>query len=326
MIKLFSITLFILFSLPALLPAAEHARKERFNLTLSEWVSGSDSWWEISDTVSSVSPPHSWKSRLDFNNNDSDITMIDGTFRYDQRVDVKLSYGSGKISKGSVRDRDWITVPSGNDYDRLVSESRESGGGDASIFEAGADILLTSLKKPVKLYLYLGYFYYEDNIKISNGIQTVTDNTYYDSSDPYWEFWGFYPVGTSYPALDSRYDFSWELLKLGLNGELKKSRLTLEAGGYYLHLYSYRGDGLWNLRPLTFTHESNDGYGLEAFLKASYDVAASVRVSLGYRYFLLKANNGLDTKYFADGAAVTTPLDAVESTREGPFVSLEMLF
>ncbi len=306
--------------------AAEPSGKMQLDVSVSEWLSISDSWWGISGNVSSVLPNHSWGSRLDFNNSDSNITVIGGKLRFDKRLAIKASYGAGDINKGSVRDRDWITVPGLNDYNRLVSESIEDGGGDTSIFEIGADILLTGLDSSSNIYLYLGYFFYEDYINITNGIQTVSDNTYFDASDTYWSNWGFNPVGSSYPALSSTYKFSWEFLKLGVNVQFEKERFAFEAGGNYLYLSSYKGDGFWNLRPLNFVHESDNGYGFDGSLKVSYRVYGSAWLSLGYRYFKLKAEDGLDTTYFSDGSVATALFDDAESERKGPVLYFDWSF
>ncbi|MBE9502610.1 MAG: hypothetical protein IME96_00360, partial [Proteobacteria bacterium] len=51
-----------------------------------------------------------------------------------------------------------------------------------------------------------------------------------------------------------------------------------------------------------------------------------IKLTAGYRYFSLKAENGKDTTYFGDGSFGTASLDTVEAERKGPYVSFEMSF
>lgn len=313
-----SIFIFLLILSPSRSHAAEAARSGRYTVSISEWFSISDSWWEISDPT--------FRSRLDFEETDSDITTFGGEIHFSKRFAVRASYGFGDIDDGRVvdSDRDGSNVQ--------FSESRSKGRGDTSIFELGGSFLATKRQNPFQLFLYLGYINYRDDIRITDGVQTLSDNI------------NVPPVGTVLTGLNSTYDFRWEFLKIGVEGELrKKGRFGLGGGAYYLYLDTYRGEAYWNLRagsnpgdfksqPPNFVHDADEGYGVDAFIAVSYNVSASAIISLGYRYFTLKAEDGTDTTYIVVSSspyivgAFTSSLDTVEAERKGPYVSFEMKF
>lgn len=299
--------------------AVEPLKKSQINLSQSEWFSTSDSWWEISGANDS------FRSRLEYDKNDAKITVIGGRLNLSNRFSINLSYGSGKMIKGKVTDSDWFTSQAqGLNNDKLI-ESKEDGIGTTSIFEFGGRFRFTKQKNHNKQYIYIGYFSYRDNIRIINGTQTLAD-------DRFCTLFGIAAgclgnAGDPIPGLNSTFDFEWEFLKIGIDGEVNKNNLGLEVDIYYLHLLNYTGKGFWNLRPLKFTLKSNEGSGLETNVAGTYRLSKSAKIKTGYRYFMLTAKNGTDRTYDLSGKLIgVADLDTVEAKRHGPYISLEVNF
>ena len=281
--------------------------KKRFGLHLSQWFSSSQSWWEISGS--------SFKSRLDFDETDADIIIVGADIAVTPGFTVRASYGSGDISDGKVTDSDWYL--SGVKF----SESRSKGTGDTSILEFGMSWRLTNPRNPARFCFYLGYMNYVDDLRITDGVQTLS------LLPP-----PFPQVGDAITGLDSTYEFRWELWKVGLEGNAVKGRWDFAYGAYYLGLNEYRGEAFWNLRtdlrsqPPNFVHDADEGYGLDAFLAVSYVITDRTVITGGYRYFSVKAVNGRDTTFFADNSVAVTPLDEVRAERRGPYASIRVRF
>lgn len=318
-----------LFMTPPSGQAAELIESERGKLWISEWFSTSDAHWEISD--SGIDPSIGFfevRSRLDFDDTDSNISMAGGVLKIDDYFSISASYGFGDIDEGTVVDSDWISVPADSVYNQQISESLSKGTGDTSLVELGAHIRLSRPRSDERVSWYLGYFMYEDEIRMTEGVQTVSDTTYV--SVP--------PAGTLFSDLNSTYDFRWEYLKFGIEWETSRKKRSGFAGGFhYLHLIEYRGEAFWNLRvgappdgfrsqPPNFIHKANSGSGYDAYLSVLFRISESSGITAGYRYFKIRAKNGTDTTFFADGSIATAALNTVEAERKGPYLSFEARF
>lgn len=312
---------------PSLLNAKEIEKKKRrpvsASIFTSEWLSSSNAWWEISGGTTS----DSWRSKLEYEKIDANITSLGGTLQLSPELFILASYGNGKIKKGKVTDSDWITSQAYGLTNLKFSESISDGRGDTTIIELGGSFRLTKPKDQRKLNFYMGYFYYDDDITMTNTLQTLADDSACQPvlGTPTPCSW-LYQKGDLIPGVNSTFDFQWEYLKIGVDGEIKKNKYGLYGGIYYLYLLDYTGKGFWNLRPFTFTHKADEGYGVEANVSASYNFNKSVKLISGYRYFQLKAEDGTDTTYSAGKFIGVASLDTVEAERKGPYFSLEMKF
>ena len=138
------------------------------------------------------------------------------------------------------------------------------------------------------------------------------------------------PFPPSQP-LNSTYDFSWNLLKVGASHQAKLANRLSYASTLSVYPYvDYRGEGYWNLRTGTagtdfraqapnFIQTSQTGYGYDASLGLAYELSEYMELLAGYRYFFLYAGNGIDTTYFANGSSVQSTLDWVTVTRHGAY-------
>jgi len=230
-----------------------------------------------------------------------------------------LQYVGGDIRDGECTDTDW------DEGYTPWSVSKNATDGDIKYWSIDLDILLYPYlgrpvswgigeKKPgnkTRFEAILGYFHYEYNLHIFNGVQTV-------------------PSTGPFSGLDSTYDFEWKGYKTGLRymyDFVKEPSDGLHAMGFkieysYLWGIDFNGEGYWNLRDLRFTQEADDGTGNDWVLGFFYNPLKNLQVQFGHRWLTVSAKNGYD---YRDGT-INAYLDAVDSKSKGWFFNLAYNF
>jgi opacity protein-like surface antigen len=338
-IKKISLFLFlILFQFPLIVFAWDINGREgdfaKINsaLGLQGWFSQADAKWQISfPYTTSAGIPGKIESRLDYKKIDSPLTIATAGGKVAPRFAFDMVYGYGSITGGRGTDTDRFLPSSGGGLE--FSQSTFRLDGDTRLW--GLNLYYNSRqfgdKRAGPWGLVLGFLHYEDNLRMTSAVQTVSAP--FDGTT-------FPPVGPfpSTQVLNSTYDFSWNLLKVGVVHQAVLAKGFSYSGTLSVYPYvDYHGEGFWNLRAGTssldfrlqspnFIQKSNKGYGYEASLGLAYELSENWELSAGYRYMYLYAGNGTDTLYFADGAAVQSTLDWVTVTRHGAYAQLLFKF
>ncbi len=297
------------------------------------WISQANAKWQISFPYTtqyanpgvSAGTPGKIESRLDYGKIDSPLYITTAGANIAPRFAFDVLFGYGSITGGRGTDTDRFLPSSGGGI--VFSQSKNALDGDVRLW--GIDFYYNTRrfgdKQAGPWGLVLGYLHYRDSLTMTNGLQTVPFN-FENRSQPAGPFSG----------LDSSYDFSWNLFKVGVirQAELAKG-LSYVCELFTYPYVDYQGEGFWNLRAGTnpsdfrsqspnFIQKSKNGYGYEASLGLGYEFSENVELLAGYRYFFLYARGGTDTTYFADGSEYTADLDWVTVTRHGAYA--EMLF
>jgi opacity protein-like surface antigen len=307
-------------------------------LGVQGWFTQANAKWQISfpyttqlaNSGISAGTPGKIESRLDYEKIDSPMVIVTAGGNVAPGFAFDVVYGYGSITGGHGTDTDRFLPSSGGGLD--FSQSTNRLDGDVQLWGINFYYNTRRLDKEAGPWGFvLGFLHYGDNLQMTNGIQTVS--VPFDGST-------FPPVGPfpSNQVLNSTYDFSWNLLKVGVSRqpELGKGFAYTAALSAYPYV-DYRGEGYWNLRAGTdpsdfrlqspnFIQKSNKGYGYEASLGLIYALSENVEMLAGYRYMYLYAGNGTDTIYFADGATVQSTLDWVTVTRHGAYTELLFKF
>jgi opacity protein-like surface antigen len=301
-------------------------------LGVQGWFSQADAKWQISfPYTTTAGVPGKIESRLDYRKIDSPLIIASAGGNVAPRFAFDVVYGYGSITGGRGTDTDRFLQSSGGGLE--FSRSTNSLDGDVRLW--GINFYYNTKRFADKQAgpwgLVLGFLHYEDNLRMTNAVQTVS--VPFDGT--------IFPVLGPFPpsqVLDSTYDFSWNLLKAGVVHHAELARGLSYTGTLSVFPYvDYEGDGYWNLRAGTnpsdfrlqspnFIQKSKKGYGYEASLGLGYDVSENVELSAGYRYMYLYAGNGTDTVYFANGSAVQSTLDWVTVTRHGAYAELLFRF
>jgi opacity protein-like surface antigen len=299
-------------------------------LGVQGWFSQADAKWQISfPYTTSAGVPGKIESRLDYRKIDSPLVIATAGGNIAPRFAFDVVYGYGSISGGRGTDTDRFLPSSGGGTE--FSQSTNSLEGDVRLWGINVyyDTKRYADKQAGPWGIVLGFLHYKDSLRMTNAVQTVSVS--FDGTN-------FPPVGPFSPnqVLDSTYDFSWNLLKTGVVHQAELAKGFSYSGTLSVYPYvDYQGEGYWNLRAGTnpsdfrtqspnFIQKSKKGYGYEASLGLSYELADTVELLAGYRYFFLYAHGGTDITYFANGFEYASDLDWVSVTRHGAYA--EMLF
>jgi len=301
-------------------------------LGVQGWFSHADAKWQISfPYTNTAGVPGKIESRLDFKKIDAPLIIGTAGGNVAPHFAFDVVYGHGSITGGHGIDTDRFLPASGGGLD--FSQSTNSLDGDVRLWGINFyyDAKRFADKQAGPWGFVLGFLHYEDKLHMTNAAQTVS--VPFDGLTPP-------PVGPFPPdlVLNSTYDFSWSLLKVGVARQAELGQGFSYTGMLSIFPYvDYRGEGFWNLRippapsPFraespNFIQKSNKGYGYEASLGLIYAFSANMELQAGYRYMYLYAGNGTDTIYFANGSTEESTLDWVTVTRQGAYAELLFKF
>jgi hypothetical protein len=326
MINFFLVVACLLF--PILVYAGDRFSDDEEDLTaavgLEVWLSQAAAKWQISfPFITNAGEPGTVQSRLDFKKINSPVTVFTAGGRVEGNFSFDLLYGTGEIHGGHGVDTDRFIPDSGGGYD--FSQSTNDISGD--VREWGINFYYNNKRygstAPRPWGMVLGYLHYKESMRMTNGVQTLPLN-----------FEGLTQPAGPFPGLNSTYDFTWDMLRMGVLCQPKLTESLSLSGTFSIYPYiSYEGDGYWNLRAGStpnsfrtqspnFIQKSTTGYGYDASLGLTYGVGENVELAAGYRYFYLYARSGTDTTYFANGAEYQDRLDWVTVTRHGAYASV----
>ncbi|HEY6010671.1 MAG TPA: hypothetical protein VIX18_04295, partial [Nitrospirota bacterium] len=263
------------------------------------WFTQADAKWQISfPYITSGGQIGKIESELRFKNIDSPMFVMTGGGKIAPEFSFDVLLGMGSIAGGSCTDIDRFVSPGGS---LEFSRSRSDISGDVRMW--GGNVYFNNAPHlPSTRFggwgAVFGFLHYEDNLTLRNGVQTNSAS-----------FDGMYmPLGP-FSGLNSTYDFSWNMLKIGVLNRTQADKNLSFLSQFAVYPYvDYHGEGYWNLRAGTgptdfrvqspnFVHDSNKGYGLDASLEVIFTAAENVELSAGYRHFYLYAKDGTDRVY-----------------------------
>jgi hypothetical protein len=262
--------------------------------------------WNIAADASGTATPNVL-SELDW----SDIEIVELRLRADTTLPSGLHLrggaGYGTIVDGRNRDSDYSGDDRTGEWSRSNNDSVDDDVWDLAVaagwrFALGDGARFTPLA---------GYGYHRQNLRLSNGYQTI-------------------PATGAFPGLDSTYRSRWSGPWLG--AELDRS--AAGARGFLrlaYHWADYSAEANWNLRaefahPKSFEHEAN-GRGQSLAAGLAVPIAArgwSLALTLDYQRW--RTGPGVDRVYFADGTVGTTRLNEVRWDTRSLSLGLERRF
>lgn len=276
----------------AVLPLAQTLAAES-SLDLDFGLRQDDLRWNIADTdgVPDILSELTW----------SGLEIAELRVRGDRTADngwhVRGSAAYGWIYDGKNQDSDYLGSGRTLEFSRSNNDTKDDDTLDFSL-AFGYRFRLSQESAPTSLYLIplLGYSYHEQNLRITNGNQTI-------------------PATGPFPGLNSTYQTQWKGPWLGLEllGQGAKNLSAFLLAEY--HKADYYAEADWNLRsdfqhPKSFEHRA-DG---EGYL-VSFGVSSTPRTGWGYRFSLdyqeWKTDPGVDRTFFASGTVTDTRLNEV---------------
>jgi hypothetical protein len=223
---------------------------------------------------------------------------------------VKGSIGYGWIVDGDNRDSDYLGDNRTLEFSRSNNKTEDEDVLDLALaigprlgFREGM-LIVTPL---------VGYSYHEQNLRITDGVQTLADQALADALLGPGEL--ILPPLGPFPGLDSTYETKWEGPWIGVDLEVRPWRRLTFTGSAEYHWADYEAEADWNLRsdfahPTSFEH-SADGDGMVLALATALSLGNRWDVELRYDYADWKTDPGRDLVFFADGTAGETRLNEV---------------
>ncbi len=216
-------------------------------------------------------------------------------------VYLKGSFGYGAVYNGANQDSDF------NGDNRTLEFSRSNNRSDSgSVWDASLGLGYRSsyLISPdgSGVTPLLGYSFHKQNLKITDGFQTIATP-------------GRTPPLGPFPGLDSSYESLWQGPWAGADLAYKIGVLTLLGSIEYHFAASYKADANWNLRPdfnhpISFEH-SAIGTGLKGSVGADYSINNQLSLKGYFDMERWKTGSGTDMTFFADGTSAVTRLNEV---------------
>lgn len=216
--------------------------------------------------------------------------------------------GYGRIHSGRNQDADFALVDgeviefsrSNNDADRghVLDLSLAAG----PHFRVSPGLAVTPL---------LGYSYHEQNLRITDGVQTI-------------------PPEGPFSGLDSRYETEWRGPWLGLElAYLPVQRLTI-SGNVQYHWADFEAVADWNLRtdfqhPVSFSQSAN-ATGVDLSAAVAYELAPRWDLELSYDYRRWQTASGIHRFFFVDFGTAAVPLHEVTWKSQALMVGLSHHF
>lgn len=295
---------------------SQNADEIRLFIGEKTWQSTGDNKWNIAGTKSG-GPPNVL-SELEYLRLQSVIYEIYGGIR-NGRAALTIASGFGSMYGGIYRDSDYLRD------NRQGIFSLSTGKADGSEWNAlyywnidySYRVLVNEQEQRFnKMYLDVlaGYQVWHEKITMTNGVQEIGG------------------VLGPFSGLNSKYDFLWKSIRVGLGGGLPiHERFAFKGSAIFIPYTEYEGKGIWNLRTdfkqsPSFVHQAKGGYGAQIEASVVYYAYSTFTMGVGYRYWYIKSGKGDDITYFSNGAVGVTQFNEAVNQRQGFFIDFNYTF
>ncbi len=229
---------------------------------------------------------------------------------------LSFQFGKGHGSDGEGTDSDYLSKST---YYR----SRFDVSGETAFWIADIQTTFIFNSRPRWVFKpFIGWQYYEQNIHMTHGRWTTYINQ--DNNTPIY-------------GLDSRYDFNWNALRVGVKGEVALTAarppgiipLRLKSQLAFFPYIHYTGRGVWNLREdlqsdPSFSHKA-DNFGLvgmDGVISLVYQPMKLLEIEGGARMSYFYVQDGSDITYFSDNTETEVNLDEAKAVQVGFFLTI----
>lgn len=308
-----------MFSLFCLSQTAKADFLEEFEIGLHGGYRIDDLDWNIAANFAG-SPPNiiselSW-SDLETYQVSTNGQLVSGNEIFPVLMKLRWEFGYGFIVGGDNQDSDYAGDNRTLEFSRSNNNSDDGSMIDATV---GVGPHFYSANKRFNWAILVGYSYHEQNLTMTDGNQTLSDQA---NADLLGLGIIVQPLGT-FPGLDSTYETQWWGPWLGVDLEIKPTGNFMMRSFFEFHFAEYEAKADWNLRsdlahPVSFKHWGDadygpsDGYGIVAGVNLTLNFSRFWSLSIGAKYQQWKIENGIDRTYAPDGSIIgNQPLNEV---------------
>lgn len=220
----------------------------------------------------------------------------EGRLTRDRILTARGSYEYAWIYHGENQDSDYLLDDRRGEFSRSNNVSDEGSLLDAT-FGAGYPWRMTSGLYDGTIAFLGGYSYHEQNLRMTDGFQTI-------------------PRTGTFSGLDSKYEARWRGPWLGVDMIFRRENRLTVSGAFEYHWALYRADAQWNLRtdlgqPKSFRHTA-DGTGMVGTAGVSYEIKKNWALTLNGKIQGWWTRPGVDKTFGSDGSTVETRLNEVK--------------
>lgn len=309
---------------PSTAPATDIEKKKyrnfETNLVFSAGYRKDDLDWDIGGYLL---PDHyvNVLSELSWDDLESYQVKFQGSLIFPNIIALRAIADYGWIFDGDNQDSDYAGNDRTLEFSRSNSNSDDDDVWDVSLaigypFRTGRKVIGTIT--PL-----VGYSHHEQNLKMSDGVQTVATP-------------GVTPPLGPFEGLDSSYDTEWYGPWLGIDMNFRAAEIKTFAHrfetffSYEYHWAEYEAEADWNLRgdfkhPKSFTHDA-DGNGWIIRAGINFILQRNIALNFNFDYQDWSTDSGTDKIFFADGTTAKTRLNDVDWTSYSLGLGLSLRF
>jgi len=269
--------------------------------------------WNIAGNINGNNP--NILSELTWDDIESYQVKFQGSLIWPRIIALRGSANYGWIFNGDNQDSDYFGDNRTFEFSRSNNSTDDGDVWDVSLaigypFRTGKNVIGTIT--PL-----VGYSYHEQNLKITDGFQTI-------------------PATGPFPGLDSSYDTEWKGPWLGIDIHFRAAEIKTFAHRfetyftYEYHWADYDAEADWNLRDdlahsKSFKHDT-DGNGYVIGAGFNFVLHQHWALNFNFDYQDWSTDDGTSKVFFADGTSAKTRLNEVNWTSYALSLGLSVRF
>ena len=269
--------------------------------------------WNIAGNINGNNP--NILSELTWDDIESYQVKFQGSLIWPRIIALRGSANYGWIFNGDNQDSDYFCDNRTFEFSRSNNSTDDGDVWDVSLaigypFRTGKNVIGTIT--PL-----VGYSYHEQNLKITDGFQTI-------------------PATGPFPGLDSSYDTEWKGPWLGIDIHFRAAEIKTFAHRfetyftYEYHWADYDAEADWNLRDdlahsKSFKHDT-DGNGYVIGAGFNFVLHQHWALNFNFDYQDWSTDDGTSKVFFADGTSAKTRLNEVNWTSYALSLGLSVRF
>jgi len=225
-----------------------------------------------------------------------------------QNLYFDISAGKGNVNSGKNENSDY----DGNNRTLAFSRYNSDSSGSVKDYQASLnyEVAIKYFDWISSVTPAVGYSQYEQNLRMTNGAQTISSTSTTTSRTP--------PNAGPLQGLSDTYNTKWKGPFIGIGLKTIYNDTHSFALTYQYHKTDFSADGNFNLRddlkhPKSFTQKS-DGSGKEINLEYGYRIFENLTFNLNLNYRIYKLEGGKIKFNNADNTSTSQKLNEVNWT------------
>ncbi|MBI3358007.1 MAG: hypothetical protein HY037_00200 [Nitrospirae bacterium] len=316
-----------------LLPEEQGSDKQNYEISvgIGSWLSTGGTIW--SHDASFIDPLlGNPTSELNYKNISSNIVELHSELLLTQKQFIRINYGFGEITGGSLIDDDYFSKTGAEAFTNLDFPHRFSRTSNdisgSELWYVNADLgydAWSFLKEQGYSRAFFGYQYWTEKVE-TEGVTTI-ECTLVGDPDP------CNPIGTVTNVGQTviTNTVKWISLRLGLESRYQfTSRFSLDGSVIWIQYTSMKNEDIHHLRDSLQQNPSfsmsGTGMGVNTEIAGKLMITQNLFFNVGYRYWWVRVTDGTLQGYPVKEASFIANLNELQSVRQGVTLGLDYKF